>query len=69
MLQTANSFTGTSADNVSVIHGSRWEDRVPSLAKSEVVIGFLRKTGTDTLEKQLDPFGTIASIGSSNGPL
>ena len=31
--------------------------------KSQVAIGLLRNTGTDPLEKQLDPLGPIASQG------
>ena len=33
-----------------------------------MAIGFLRNTGTDPLEKQLDPSGPIASGGRSVRP-
>ena len=38
------------------------------LGKSQVTIGILRKTGTDHLEKHLDPLGPIASRGRSVQP-
>ena len=36
--------------------------------ESQVAIGFLRNTGTNPLEKQLDPKVTIASKGRSVRP-
>ena len=38
------------------------------LKKSQVTIGFLRNTGTDSLEEQLDPWGPIVSRGRSVRP-
>ena len=35
--------------------------RPPPPGKSQMVIGFLRNTGTDPLKKQLEPLGPIAS--------
>ena len=40
----------------------------PQPGKSQVAIGFLRNSGTDPLEKQLDPMGPIASKGRSVRP-
>ena len=40
----------------------REEGRGPDhLVKSQLTVGFLRNTGTDFLEKQLDPLGPTAS--------
>ena len=36
---------------------------------SQVAIGFFRNTGTEPLEKQLDPTGPMASPGMLYGPL
>ena len=36
--------------------------------KSQVVIGFFMKSGTDPLRKQLDPWGPIASRGGCVRP-
>ena len=40
----------------------------PPREKSQVTIGILRKTGTDHLEKHLDPLSPIASRGRSVQP-
>ena len=44
-----------------VSRGGTWGRDPPG--KSQVVICFLRNTGTDSLEKQLDQKGPIASRG------
>ena len=42
--------------------------RTPSPGKWQVVIGFLRNTCTDPIERQFDPLGPIASRGMSVQP-
>ena len=45
--------------------GSRGGDRSLDPGKSQVAQGFLRNSGTDPLDKQLNPSGSIASRGKS----
>ena len=48
---------------------NKWADpdRGPP-EKSQVAMGFLRNSRTDTLDRQLDPLGPIASPGMSVRP-